>query len=83
MAAKEKTQTESGFIFPVWAMFFMAGLAAVVVGASFEVIKFYPLPVSVEPYMGFTGGAIWGLICGAVTGLVIGFLTDDSHFRNK
>lgn len=81
MAAKENTQKENGFSLPIWAMFFMAGLSAIIVGASFEVIKFYPLPQSVEPYLNFGGGAIWGLIIGAISGLVIGFLTDDSHFR--
>lgn len=81
--AKENTQAENGFTFPIWAMFFMSGLAAIVVGASFEVIKRYPLPISVEPYLDFGGGAVWGLIAGAISGLVLGFLTDDCHFRRK
>lgn len=81
--AKEKTQAENGFTLPIWAMVFMSLLAAALVGASFEVIKFYPLPVSVEPYLNFSGGAVWGLIAGAISGFVLGFLTDDSHFRRK
>jgi len=81
MAAKENTQKENSATLPIWAMFFMAGLGAIVVGASFEVIKFYPQPQSVEPYLNFGGGAVWGLIVGGISGLVIGFLTDDSHFR--
>ncbi len=81
MAANENTQKENGFSFPIWAMFLMAGLGAIVVGASFEVIKFYPQPQSVEPYLNFGGGAIWGAIIGAISGLVIGFLTDDSNFQ--
>ncbi len=81
MAAKDNSQKESGFSLPIWAMVLMAGLGAVLSGASFEVIKHYPQPQSVEPYLNFGGGAVWGLIIGAVTGLVIGFLTDDSHFK--
>ncbi len=81
MAAKENTQKENGLTLPIWAMFLMAGLGAIVVGASFEVIKFYPQPQSVEPYLNFGGGAIWGAIIGAISGLVIGFLTDDSRFQ--
>lgn len=82
MAAKDNSQKENGFSFPIWAMIFMAGLGAVISGASFEVIKVYPLPVSVEPYLNFGGGAVWGAIIGGVTGLVIAHLTDDNHFKN-
>ncbi|MDX2105681.1 MAG: hypothetical protein SFY67_04690 [Candidatus Melainabacteria bacterium] len=80
MAAKENSQKGNSFTFPIWAMLLMAGLGAVLSGASFEVIKVYPLPQSVEPYLNFGGGAIWGVIIGGVTGFVIGHLTDDSHF---
>ncbi len=48
--------------------------------SSFEVIKHWPLPVSVAPYFGWKMGALWGLVVGAVSGLVLGFCTDDSHF---
>lgn len=65
---------------PLAGMLIMGILGAVVVGASFDVIKFWPQPQSVEPYFGFGTGAWWGLIVGAVAGLVIGWLTDDNHF---
>jgi hypothetical protein len=65
------------------ALIVMAILTAVVSGASFEVINYWPLPVSVAPYMGFQGGAVWGLVIGAITGLVIGFAVDDKHFERE
>lgn len=77
MANKENTSASN---FPIQAMVIMALLGAVLTGASFEIIKVWPQPASVEPYFGFWGGAMWGLAVGAVTGLVIGFLTDERHF---
>ena len=68
---------------PVAAMFFMAVVSALIVGASFEVIKYWPVPVSVVPYFGFKGGAMWGLVAGGLAGLILGFLTDDSHFEDE
>jgi len=73
---------KSGSTFPVAAMIVIAILAAIVSGASFVVIKHWPLPVSVAPYFGFKTGAIWGLVVGAISGLVLGFCTDDSNFDN-
>jgi hypothetical protein len=72
--------TKSGSSFPVWSMIFIALIAAVVSGASFVVIKYWPIPISIAPYFGFKMGALWGLIAGAVSGLVLGFCTDDIHF---
>lgn len=66
---------------PIAGMVIMGILSAVVIGASFDVIRVWPQPQSVEPYFGFEVGAWWGLIVGAVVGLVIGFLTDDKHFQ--
>lgn len=82
MAAKNK-DASSGLSLPMAGMFLMAIAGALVAGGSFEVIKVYPLPQSVDPYFGFAGGATWGLIAGAVVGLVIGFLSDDSHFSSQ
>ena len=59
-------------------MVVIALIAAVVSGASFEVIKHWPLPVSVAPVFGFKMGGLWGLVVGAVSGLVLGFCTDDA-----
>lgn len=80
MANKEKKYRS---IYPTQTMIIMAVLGAVLTGASFEVINVWPLPVSVVPYYGFWGGAMWGLAFGAVVGLVIGFLTDDAHFEDS
>ncbi|MBA3995142.1 MAG: hypothetical protein C0469_16610 [Cyanobacteria bacterium DS2.3.42] len=78
-----KKVEKTGSSFPLVASFYMALTGAVVVGFSFEVIKYYPLPASVDPYFdGFTGAA-WGAIVGAITGLVLGYLTDDNHFQES
>ena len=74
------TITKTGSTFPVAAMIVIAIIAAVVSGASFYIIKYWPLPASVAPYFGFKIGALWGLVVGAVSGLVLGFCTDDNHF---
>jgi hypothetical protein len=75
---KEAKTVEIGL--PSAAMVVIGLISALVSGASFFVIRYWPLPVSVAPYFGFTGGALWGLVVGAVSGLVLGFLTDESHF---
>ncbi|MBZ0188661.1 MAG: hypothetical protein K8F91_20615 [Candidatus Obscuribacterales bacterium] len=75
-----KGNHDSGMNFPINAMLVMAVLGALVSGFSFEIIKYWPLPVSVEPYFGFEIGWIWGATVGAVTGLVLGYLTDERHF---
>jgi hypothetical protein len=80
MASENLPKTGSSF--PVAAMVVIALIAAVVSGASFEVIKHWPLPVSVAPVFGFKMGALWGLVVGAVSGLVLGFCTDDAHFSD-
>ncbi len=74
---------KSGSSLPFMAMIYMAIFSALIVGASFEVIKYWPLPVSVVPYMDFKGGAIRGAVTGAIFGLIIGFVTDDSHFQEE
>jgi sterol desaturase/sphingolipid hydroxylase (fatty acid hydroxylase superfamily) len=58
-------------------------LSALVVGFSFEVIKYWPLPASVAPTLGFQEGLWWGAIAGGLTGLVLGFLTDESRFQHR
>jgi hypothetical protein len=78
MAKKRPTQTGMGL--PMAAMLLMAFLGAIVVGGSFEIIKHWPLPASITPYMGFSGGAWWGLVVGAISGWVLGFLTDENSF---
>lgn len=68
---------------PIAAMFIISIISALVVAGSFEVIKVWPLPVSVVPMFGWKGGFAWGLVVGAVSGLVIGFLTDDTNFDDQ
>jgi hypothetical protein len=68
---------------PTWAMLIIGCLSGLVVAASFEVVKFWPLPASVVPALDFRGGLLWGLVVGGVSGLVLGFLTDDKHFADS
>jgi hypothetical protein len=82
MATKEKKSDESIGL-PSAAMVVIAVISAIVTGASFEIIKYWPLPVSVVPYFGWQGGVLWGLVVGAVSGLILGFCTDDSHFADS
>ncbi len=67
---------------PSAAMVVIGLASALVSGFSFFIIRYWPLPVSVAPYFGFRQGALWGLVVGAVCGLVLGYLTDDSHFAD-
>lgn len=79
----KKVEPKSGPNLPLSAAAIMAVLSAVIVGFSFEVIKYYPLPASVDPYFDGWTGAAWGAIVGAVTGLVLGYLTDDKYFQGN
>ena len=81
MAARNATKSPASF--PVAAMIVIAIIAALVSGASFYVIKYWPLPASVAPYFGFQTGAVWGLVVGAISGLVLGFCTDETHFDSN
>lgn len=79
MAAKKQGPTTIA----IPALVLMGVLTAIISGASFEVIKVWPLPVSVAPGLSLGGGIIWGLVVGAISGLVLGFCTDDMHFAPK
>lgn len=65
---------------PLLAAIVVGFTSALVVAFSFEVIKYWPLPASVAPALGFNQGLWWGAIVGAISGLALGFLTDDKHF---
>lgn len=80
MALQPVEQEKKDLPLPIAAMMTMGILGAIVVGASFEVIKTWPLPASIAPYFGWQWGAVWGLVVGCIHGLVLGYLTDDSHF---
>ncbi len=65
---------------PIAGMWLLGIGGAVVAGLSFQIIPYWPLPPSIEPYYGWDTGAVWGLAVGLVTGLVIGYLVDERHF---
>ncbi len=80
MAKNVATRSHS-LSFPAIASVTFAVLGAIVVGASFEIIKYWPQPQSVEPYFDAMTGAVWGFVAGGVFGFILGYLTDDDHFR--
>ncbi len=80
--AKKDDNKPTEMSMPIIGMLLMAVLGAVVVAAQCEVIKVWPLPVSVAPYFGGDVGMWWGLIAGAVVGLMVGFVIDEKHYTN-
>ncbi|HEY9790890.1 MAG TPA: hypothetical protein V6D22_10855 [Candidatus Obscuribacterales bacterium] len=77
------TQKSTGLPRPILSMIVFAVVGAILVGASFNVIIYWPLPVAVAPYFEdslFATGAAWGFICGGFIGWLIGWLTDERHF---
>ncbi len=79
--AKKSSKDEVSL--PVLGMVVVGVSGAIVTAASCEVIKYWPLPVSVTPYFGWQEGLSWGLIVGALVGLVIGYLMDEEHFNEQ
>jgi hypothetical protein len=79
----KQASTSHGSDLPLAAALLVGLISAIVVGLSFYVIRYWPIPASVAPYMGFTGGFWWGLIIGGISGWVLGFLVDDSHFKDS
>ena len=78
MVKKEKNP--EGMSLPIIGMLLIGVLAAVVTAAQCEVIKYWPLPISVAPYFGGDVGFWWGLIAGAGVGLFVGFIADEKHY---
>ena len=78
----EQTPSHNKVSTPVLAALVVGALSAIVVGFSFEVIKYWPLPASVTPALNFQEGLYWGAIVGGLTGLILGFLTDEKHFQH-
>lgn len=75
----------SGIPFPIQTMIVFGIASAIVVGLSFNVIIYWPLPIAVAPYFEdalFPTGAVWGLIVGGFVGWLIGHLSDESHFSD-
>ena len=77
------TTKSSGIPYPIQTMIVVGLLSGVIVGLSFVFVPVIPLPQATVPMFDFKGGFIWGLVCGGITGLVMGFLTDDKHFPIK
>jgi hypothetical protein len=83
--AQREVPTNTGLSVPITAMLFFAVAGALLVGASFQVIVWWPQPVAVAPYYEdalFPTGAAWGFIVGGFTGWLIGWLTDERHFAD-
>jgi uncharacterized membrane protein len=78
----EKPSSQNKLSTAFLAAIFLGVISAFVVGFSFEVIKFWPLPASVAPALTLEQGIWWGAIVGALTGLILGFLTDEKHFQH-
>ena len=83
MATQQKNKPGQAFSLPVAACIVIGILTGVVSGGSFEIIKYWPLPGSVVPALDFSQGFLWGAVIGGVSGLVLGFATDDSHFKSS
>ena len=70
---------------PVLAMMLMGIAGSVLAGLSFQTIIYWPLPVSIAPYFAenlFGSGMAWGVVVGALVGLIIGYLTDEQYFSD-
>lgn len=81
MGGNDKSTCCSGMTRTQLSMLVMGILGAVVVGLQVEVINHWPLPVSIAPYFGARTGAVWGGIVGVLVGMVIAYITDESHFE--
>ena len=78
----EEKKSNSKLSMPIIGMLIMGIFGAIVVAASFKIVYYWPLPVGTAPYFGAKVGFIWGLVVGAISGLAIGYLVDDSHFSD-
>lgn len=82
MANKSETAAPA-ISYPLLCMIVCSVLGGLITGAAFQVIVWWPLPISVAPYFEdtlFLSGFSWGAVSGALIGFVLGFLTDEAHF---
>jgi hypothetical protein len=73
----------SGLSMPILGMIIIGSLSALVVGFSFVIISYWPLPASVAPALDFSQGLTWGAVVGCISGFVLGFLVDEKHFTEQ
>lgn len=81
--AVKKTEKTAKMSYPIMTMITMALAGGLITGLAFQVIIWWPLPISVAPYYEdslFLTGFSWGAVSGALVGFVIGFITDEAHF---
>jgi hypothetical protein len=78
----KKKQADYALSVPIVAMMVCAVASALIVGASFWIINYWPLPVSVAPYYEWNVGVVWGFLVGGLFGYCIGWLTDERHFTD-
>jgi hypothetical protein len=72
-----------GMPMPIAGALFVGLASALLVGFSFTVIQYWPLPASVVPALTFADGFTWGGVAGSITGFVLGFLADERHFEES
>ena len=77
------SQNENEFPFTIAAGLLCGIFGGLIVGASFWIINYWPLPAAVAPYFGFREGFVWGAVVGFSFGTILGFLTDDRHFAKE
>lgn len=81
--ARKVNEAATGSTYPIMAMIVCAVLGGLITGLAFQVIVWWPLPISVAPYYEdslFISGFSWGAVVGAIVGFVTGFITDEAHF---
>jgi hypothetical protein len=79
--ANKKDANQEGLPFPVQVGVALGIGGGLVTGASFWIIQYWPLPVSVIPVYTFREGFVWGAVVGFFFGVILGFLCDEKHFE--
>ena len=73
-------QNDEAISMPIIGMLLVGISSAIVVAASFVMIRYWPLPVSIAPYFGGRVGLVWGAVAGSLIGLCLGYLVDEKNF---
>jgi hypothetical protein len=77
------TSNDEAISMPLLGMLVVGISSAIVVAASFVMIRYWPLPVSIAPYFGGRAGLVWGAVAGSLIGLCLGFLVDEKNFSGS